>query len=130
MLLPRQWQLCVFVVAVACLVPSLSAVIAEVREYHGKKVMCLHGGLWSSAGWVCGTQHHARLFTGTVQSAVEVGDADKRLQLIPDEVVLGDSATEVTTITNQSCRHTEIQTREEWLFYLDRDGKTNELVLG
>ena len=81
MLLPRQWRVCEFVVAVACLAPSLSAVIAEVREYDGKKVMHLHGGLWSSAGWVCGTQHHARVFTGTVQSAGEVGDTDKRFAI-------------------------------------------------
>jgi hypothetical protein len=130
MLPPRKWRLCVFVLAVTCLVPYLSGVITEVREHHGKKVMCLHSGLYSPAGWVCGTQHHARVFTGTVQSAVEAGDTDKRLQLIPDEVFLGDPATAVTAITNQACLHTEIQAGEKWLFYLDRDGKTNELVLG
>jgi hypothetical protein len=130
MLPSRNLRVCLFILGVACVVPSLSAVIAEVREYHGKKVMCLHSGLWSSAGWVCGTQFHARVFTGTVQSAVEVGDTGKRLQLIPDEVFLGDPATEVTAITNQACLHTEIQAGEKWLFYLDRDIKTNELVLG
>lgn len=45
--------------------------------------------LYSSAGWACGRYNYARVFTGTVKSAVEVGDTDKRLQLIPDEVFLG-----------------------------------------
>jgi hypothetical protein len=130
MRMSRKWRLCVFVLAVGCLVPSLSAVIVEVREYHGKKVTCLHSGLWSSAGRVCGTQHHARVFTGMVRSALEVGDTDKRLQLIPDEVFLGDSATEVTVLTNQACLHTEVEAGQKWLFYLDNDRNNNELVLG
>ena len=81
-LLQRKWRVCVFILAVACVVPSLSAVIAETREYHGKKVTCLHSGIFSSSGRVCGTQHYARVFTGTVHSAVEVGGTDKRLQLV------------------------------------------------
>jgi hypothetical protein len=130
MLPSRRLRACLFCFGVACVVPSLSADIAEVREYHGKKVTCLHSGLYSTAGWVCGTQNYARVFTGTVQSAVEVGDTDKRLQLIPDEVFLGDPASEVTPMTNQACLRTEIQSGQKWLFYLFRDRKTNELVLG
>jgi hypothetical protein len=126
----RKWRFVPVVLTVACMVPSISAQIMEAREYHGKQVTCLHSGIYSTAGWVCGTQHHARVFTGTVQSVVEVGDTDKRLELIPDEVFLGDPASEVTAITNQACLHTDIQAGEKWLFYLDRDGKTNELVLG
>jgi hypothetical protein len=131
MLPSRKLRICLSILGVACVVPSLSAVIAEVREYHGKKVMCLHSGLWSSAGWVCGTQHHARIFTGTVKSATEVGDTHKRLQLIPEEVFLGDSMGEITAVTNQACLHTEIQTGEKWLFYLDPAQEIpDELVLG
>jgi hypothetical protein len=101
----------------------------EVREYHGKKVTCVFSGLYSSAGWVCDTQNYERVFSGTVKSAVEVGDFDKRLQLIPDEVFLGDPASEVTAITNQACLHTEIEAGQKWLFYLSRDKQSNELVL-
>jgi len=127
MLPSRKLRICLFILGVACVVPSLSAVIAETREYHGKKVTCLHSGIFSSSGRVCGTQHYARVFTGTVQSAVEVGDTDKRLQLVQDEVFLGDSASEVTAIANQACLHTEIQAGDKWLFYLYRDGKGDEL---
>lgn len=130
MLQSQKSRIYLFPLAVALVVPFLSADIAEVREYHGKKVTCLHSGLYSSAGWVCGTYNYARVFTGTVQSAVEVGDTDKRLQLIPDEVFLGDPASEVTAITNQACLRAEIQAGQKWLFYLFRDKKSNELVLG
>lgn len=127
----RKWRLVLLVVlTVACMVTSISAQIMEGREYHGKKVTCVHSGLYSSAGWVCGTYNYARVFTGTVQSAVEVGDTDKRLLLIPDEVFLGDPASQVTALTNQACLHTEIEAGQKWLFYLFRDPKSNELVLG
>jgi len=33
-----------FVLAVALMVPFLSATIIEQREYHGKMVECIHGG--------------------------------------------------------------------------------------
>jgi hypothetical protein len=52
------------------------------------------------------------------------------LQLIPDEVFLGDPVSEVTAITNQACLHTDIEAGQKWLFYLYRDKKSGELVLG
>lgn len=119
-----------FCLSVVSFAPLLSAQILETREYHGKKVGCVHSGLYSSAGWVCGTQNYERVFTGTVRSAVEVGDTDKRLELIPDEVFLGDSQKEVTAITDQACLPTDIEAGQKWLFYLYRDKKSNELVLG
>ncbi len=126
----RKWRLVPVVLTVACMVPSIYAQIMEAREYHGKQVTCLHSGIYSTAGWVCGTQHHARIFTGTVKSATEVGDTHKRLQLIPEEVFLGDSMAEVTAVTNQACLHTEIQAGQKWLFYLDPAQEIpDELVL-
>ncbi len=125
MLPPRKWRLFVFVLAVACLVPSLSAVIIEIREYHGKQVRCMHGGGWLNPVQGCGTQHYARVFTGTVKSAVDISETDKRLALIPDEVFLGDPASEVTATVNQACmpqNQPEIQTGDKWLFYLRSDG--------
>jgi hypothetical protein len=50
--------------------------------------------------------------------------------LIPDEVFLGDRADEVTAITNQACLHTDIEAGQKWLFYLYRDKKSDELILG
>lgn len=142
MLPPQKWHLFVFVLAVTLLVPSLSAVIMEVRTYHGKQVRCMHGGNSLNPVQVCGTQFYARVFTGTVKSAVDISDTDKRLVLIPDEVFLGDPASEVTATVNQACmpqNQPEVQTGDKWLFYLRAnrffraDGKSsygsNELTI-
>jgi hypothetical protein len=116
------------ILAIACIVPSLSAVIVEIREYHGKQVMCAHSGLMGVAK-PCGTERYARVFTGTVASSVEVGDTNKRLEIVPDEVFAGDSSF-ATAITNQACLHTDIQAGDRWLFYLSGDPKSGSLVLG
>jgi hypothetical protein len=127
MLAKRKWRLVLVVLAVACMVPSLSAVIVEIREYHGKQVSCIHSGLRGVAKQ-CGTEGYARVFTGFVRSSVEVGDTDKILQLVPDEAFVGDSS-EATVITNQACLNTDIQAGDRWLFYLYRDPKSDRLIL-
>jgi|CZKY01.1.fsa_nt_gi hypothetical protein len=124
----RKWPLGFVVLAVACMVPPLSAVIVEMREYHGKQVSCIHSGLMGVAK-ACGTERYARVFTGIVRSSVEVGDTDKRLEIVPDEVFVGDSS-EATVITNQACLHTDVQAGDKWLFYLYRDPNKDTLVLG
>jgi hypothetical protein len=127
MLPKRKLRLVLVVLAVACMVPSLSAVIVVVREYHGKQVQCMYSGLRGVAR-LCGTEKYARVFTGFVRSSVEVGDTDKLLELVPDEVFVGDSS-EATVITNQACLSTDIQAGDKWLFYLYRDPKSDNLIL-
>jgi hypothetical protein len=124
----RKWRLGLLVLAVGCIVPPLSAVIVEIREYHGKQVTCFHSGLMGVAKG-CGTERFARVFTGIVSSSAEVGDTDKRLEIVPDEVFVGDSS-DVTTITNQACLRTDIEAGDRWLFYLYRDPTRDTLVLG
>lgn len=109
------------------MVPSLSAVIVEIREYHGKQVTCVHSGLVGVAKG-CGTEGYARVFTGIVRSSVEVGDTDKLLEIVPDEVFVGDSS-DATAITNQACLRTDIQAGDKWLFYLYRGPNNDTLVL-
>jgi hypothetical protein len=123
----RKWRLGFAVLTFACVVPSLSAVIVEMREYHGKQVQCIHSGLRGVAK-SCGTERYARVFTGLVRSSVEVGDTDKLLQLVPDEVFVGDSS-DATAITNQACLNTDIQAGDKWLFYLYHDPQSNKLIL-
>jgi hypothetical protein len=121
---PRQWRLPAFALAVACLVSSLSAEIRETRLYHGKKVQCIHGGNYLNPIQTCGTQFYARVFTGTVNSVVEISDTDKRLVLIPDEVFVG-PASEVTATVNQACMPQnvpEIKSGDKWVFYLRSPG--------
>ncbi len=123
----RKTRLGFVCLAVAAIVSSLSAAIVEIREYHGKQVQCIHSGLRGVAKQ-CGTKAYARVFTGFVNSSVEVGDTDKLLHLTPDEVFVGDSS-DATVITNQACLNTDIQAGDKWLFYLYRDPKDDKLIL-
>jgi hypothetical protein len=118
---------CVLVLAVTGLARPLSAVIVVLRQYHGKQVACAYSGLVGVAKQ-CGTEGYARVFTGIVRSSVEKGDTDKLLELIPNQVFLGDN-TDVTAITNQACLNSEIRTGDEWLFYLSSDPNGKTLVL-
>jgi hypothetical protein len=123
----QKLRLGLTVLAIGSLVQSLAAVIVEVRQYHGKQVMCGHSGLMGVAK-VCGTEGYARVFTGVVRSSVEKGDTDKLLELVPDEVFIGDSS-EATAITNQACLRRDIQAGDKWLFFLKRDSESGALVL-
>jgi hypothetical protein len=124
----RKWRFCLFAVAAASLVSSLLAVIDEQRVYHGKKISCIHSGIIGVAKG-CGTDGYAQVFTGTVKTAADMGDTDKRLQIIPDEIFVGAPSNEVTAVVNQACLRTEIQAGDKWLFYLYRNPKSDALVL-
>lgn len=113
--------------AVALIGTLVSAVIDEEREYHGKRVSCIYSGLIGTARG-CSPGDYARVFTGTVKSMTEVGDFDKRLEFIPDEVFVGDSSA-VAAVTNQGCLDNDIQVGQEWLVFLSRDSTNGTLVL-
>jgi|HubBroStandDraft_1064217.scaffolds.fasta_scaffold00024_55 hypothetical protein len=105
------------------MVPSLSAVVVEMREWHGKQIQCIHGGLGFFHPRFCGTLDPAyeRVFVGTVQSVAEISDTDRRLDITPDEVFVGDSKDPVSTTVNQACltpNDPEIKPGDRWLFYL------------
>jgi hypothetical protein len=122
MLPPGKWRSCLFALAVAAMVPSLSAVVVEVRQWHGKQIQCIHGGLGFFHPKFCGTLDYAyqRVFVGTVQSVIEISDTDRRLDIAPDEAFLGDSSP-VSTTVNQACltpNDPEIKAGDKWLFYL------------
>jgi hypothetical protein len=133
----RKLRFCLFALAVIAVVPSLSAVVVEFREWHGKQIQCMHGGNSLNPIQICGTQFYARVFTGTVKSAVDITDTDKLLVLIPDEIFLGGPFSEVTATVNQAClpqNRPEIEVGDKWLFYLrtkeylHRDEKTPHLT--
>lgn len=77
--------------------------------------------------WYCGTNGYTRVFTGTVQSVIAVSDTEKRLELIPDEVFLGDTS-ELTATVNQEClaeNEPDIKAGDKWLFYVRPKGIWN-----
>ena len=123
-----RWAVAVLILVLAGLCVA-TAQLVEWRQYKGHDVTCVHSGIARTNGTDCGTEGYARVFTGTVKSAFDIGETDKLLQLIPDEVFLGDPASEVMAVTNQACLHREIRAGEKWLFYLYRNPQTNGLVL-
>jgi hypothetical protein len=123
MLRSRKWRAFLFALAVVFVVPSLSGVIVEFREWHGSQIQCIHGGAWATAPKPCGTLDfwYERVFTGTVRSVTEVSDTDRRLEIHPDEVFLGGSKGTVTATVNQACltpNDPEIKAGDTWLFYI------------
>jgi hypothetical protein len=120
---PRKWRTCLFALTVIAVVPSLSAVVVESREWHGKQIQCIHGGLGFFHPKFCGTLDYAyqRVFVGTVQSVTEISDTDRRLDITPNEIFLGDAKGPVSTTVNQACltpNDPEIKAGDKWLFYL------------
>lgn len=126
----RRFSLAIIVLgALICAIPYASAQIIEDREYRGKKIMCMLSGLrgWGSP---CGTDgNYAYIFVGSVLSATEISDSEKLLQLMPQEIFLGDAASQLKVTTNQGDCLPEILPGDQWLFYLWRDDKTKELLL-
>jgi len=123
MLPPRNWRAFLSVLAVLFVVPSLSGVIREFREWHGSQIQCIHGGAWVNAPKPCGTPDYwyERVFTGTVRSVTEISDTDRRLEISPEENFLGDSKGTVTATVNQACltpNDPEIKAGDRWLFYV------------
>lgn len=123
-----------FALAITSFIPFLSGETGEKRD--GKKPGCfvrINGPgseRLNASAWSCGTQGYTRVFTGTVKSVVDVSDTVKRLELVPDEVFLGDTS-ELTATVNQACLseyEPEIQAGDKWLFYVRPsrywDGKT------
>ena len=114
-----------FPLAVVCAVPSLSAVVVETREWHGKQIQCVLGGLGFGRPRACGAMddEYDRIFTGTVASVTEISDTDRRLEIVPEENFLGQSQGMITATVNQACltpNDPDIRPGDEWLFYLQR----------
>jgi hypothetical protein len=122
MVRPRIRRPSLFALAVILSIPSLSAVVVELREYHGRFVPCPPSFSLDYEVRACGIYGYDRVFTGTVKASTAISDTERRLVLIPDEIFLG-PATEITATVKQAClpvNETEIQAGDRWLFYLKR----------
>ncbi len=125
MLPSQKWRLLVFLLTFIGMVPHLSALIGEARLYRGVEIQCLHGGPWIGQRYL-GVYTRAQIyeeqvFTGTVRSVVETSFAERRLQIVPDEVLLGSVSGEITATMNQACLREnppEIKSGDTWLFFV------------
>lgn len=123
-----RWAVAVLTAALSSL-PYAAGQIVEEREYRGKTIWCALSGL-SGWGSPCGTDgNYVYIFVGSVLSVTEISETERSVQLTPHEVFLGDDASQLEVATNQGACLPELVAGDEWLFYLYRDDKTNELVL-
>jgi hypothetical protein len=103
----------------------------EIPKYYHKWLDCAVTGGPSGFSSPCGVmKHYEYIFIGSVMSIDPISEQEKWLQLQSREIFLGDPVDQLTVTTSKgNCLH-EIQPGDEWLFYLFRNDKTKELVLG
>ncbi len=110
-------------------IPRTCAQILEEREHRGKRITCIQSGLRGSTV-PCGTDgNYAYVFVGSVLSVTEISDTEKRLQLLSEELFLGDATSPLTVTTSQGACLPEIQAGDKWLFYLRRERESDVLFL-
>ena len=119
-----------FVAAVTLsLVASGSAQITELRQHHEKEIACPRSEI-DSFELPCGIEEsYESIFIGAVQSVTEISKAERRLQVTPKEIFRGNPADWLTVTTSKGACLPELKAGDEWLFYLERDKNTKELVL-
>ena len=126
----RKCAVLIIVVYSLCLkTPNASGQIIEDREYRGRTITCMLSGLhgWGSR---CGAdQNYAYIFVGSVLSVTEISDDEKRIDITPEEVFLGNAPSQLVALTNQGACLPEVLPGQEWLFYLSRDDRTKQLTL-
>jgi hypothetical protein len=123
-------QRCALLFPALCILPTLASSSAaaqvEGHDYHGKQVFCYIRGREGSCG--IGDGYEA-VFIGTVVSATETANGEKRLQLMPEEVFSGTVAGSLTVTSDQGECFGDFQAGDKWLFYLQRDPRTKSLLL-
>lgn len=127
----RRWTIAILVSSaiLGYVIPPAFAQIIELRNYRGKQIQCIRSGI-TGFGRPCGIDgNYAYVFIGSVVSTIKVSDTETRLMVAPEEVFLGADATALMITTSQGGCLPDIVPGARWLFYLQRDRKTNALLL-
>jgi hypothetical protein len=131
-----QFERCaILITAFALLLFSLSTpasgqTTTHSPKYYHKWLDCTVGGGLRGFSSSCGIMNnYAYIFVGSIISATQISDIEKRLQLQPHEMFLGNAPDELTVITSRADCLQEIKPGDEWLFYLSSDRTTKQLVL-
>jgi hypothetical protein len=125
----RTWAISLLVSGVISVftVPPSSAQEIEMREYRGKKIFC---SVWKGIETPCATRTaYTDVFIGSVLSTIETSNTELRLQVMPEEVFLGNATSRLTVNTQQGACLPALRPGEKWLFYLYADKKSKALVL-
>jgi hypothetical protein len=104
-----------------------SSQITEIRTYNGKEIGCTRSGLFGF-GRSCGTQFYEDVFVGTILSIKQVSYWEMDLTLRPEEIFKGAPSTPLNITTNQGICLPEMHAGDRWLFYLQRDKESGNLL--
>jgi hypothetical protein len=80
--------------------------------------------------WSIGGQGYTRVFTGVVLSAQNISDTEKRLELLPEEVFVGDKI-EVTATVKEAClpaNEPELKVGDKWLVFIRPKSYVDEIT--
>jgi hypothetical protein len=119
----RAIAISAFLLSTVSAKPALQSGTEDSDSSNRKNFACRYDGF----GRVdyCGMRVYARVFTGSVASVVLRKDNVKELQLIPEEVFLGEPISEVNVILDDPCalvNQPEIKVGDQWLFFLSSYG--------
>jgi len=82
----------------------------------------MHSGLTSDLR-DCGTRSnwYTYVFVGSISAMTPIANGEKRLQLAPEEVFLGEPRTPLTVVTSQAPCLPELAVGDRWLFFLRQE---------
>jgi hypothetical protein len=95
------------------------AQIIILEKVGDKTVVCSRSGLTSSFK-DCGVRAdwYTYVFVGAISGVAPVGNDEKQIQLVPEEVFLGSPEAPLTVLTSQADCMREFKVGDRWLFYL------------
>jgi hypothetical protein len=108
---------------------TAGAQVISIKKVGDKTVMCMHSGLTSTLN-DCGARpdSYTYAFVGLISAVAPIENDEKEIQIVPEEVFLGEPATPLKVLTSQAdCLH-ELKVGDRWLFYL-RNVKGSQIVL-
>lgn len=108
---------------------TAGAQIITIQKVGDKTVTCMHTGLTSSVK-DCGFRGnwYTYVFVGVISAVDPAENGERAVQIVPEEVFLGEPESPLTVLTSQvDCLH-ELKVGDRWLFYI-RKTKGNPIVL-
>jgi hypothetical protein len=103
-------------------VATAAAQIVELREVGGKVIQCMHSGLMSDLN-DCGVRSdwYAYVFVGSISDIALADKHEKKLQITPEEIFLGNPQSPLTVLTSQGACLPTLAVGDRWLFFLRKE---------
>src|SRR5882672_10598748 len=122
------------IAALAVLLFCLGAATAQIvtlQEIDGKTITCTRSGLHSDFNYCGARPWNTYVFVGAMSAITSIKDDEKQIQIVPEEVFLGEPPNPLVVETSQAECLPKLAVGERWLFYLAKeDGKPVVLSYG